>query len=144
MPDENDIDTYINSIHPIIGDLRKSGKYYKYASSPISKFLFFIKYLIKRLSVPTTKVLFERLETILGQYAFETSKHAGVSVSSAGKKEWLPKDFFDEYQIIPFEDRKYMAITKAEEYLDAAYGNWHIYPPEHLRVPTHFSEIYIK
>ena len=144
MPDENDIDGYIRTVSHLMEDLRKSGKYYLFANSPIKKFIFFIKYLVKRISVPSTDVLQARLAEILQRHDYETSDFAGNAVGRWGKREWLPKSTYARIEPRPFENRHYMCISEADAYLTHVYGDWHKLPPVELQVPDHFADVYIQ
>lgn len=143
MPGEDNIDEYIATITKIMEDLRKSGKYYLYTDSIIKKAIFFAKYLLKRLSVPKTSVLHARLAKTLSKYDYDTALYAGNAVGRWGKREWLPKDTYADFELKPFEDRFYMCISKADKYLTHVYGNWHKLPPKEQQEPDHFFDVYI-
>lgn len=143
MPGEDEIDKYISTVSEIMENLRKSGKYYLYADSLLKKALFFGKYLLKRLSVPKTAVLHARLANVLSQYDYDTAQFAGNAVGRWGKREWLPKETYAHFELMPFENRQYMCISEADAYLTHVYGDWHKLPPKELQKPDHFFDVYI-
>lgn len=51
----------------------------------------------------------------------------------------LNKDWFDDVQDMPFEDRIYKGITRFDEYLTTVYGDYMTPLPEDKRVPRHMN-----
>jgi len=144
MPGETEIDSYVNEIQDILDKLRKCGKYYKFEPSLFRKFLFGIKYLIKTIGMPSLKKQFYRLEQIIAKYPFGSTAHAGVSVGQYAKREWMPKEVFEEYTLLNFEGRKIMGLSDYDTYLSHLYSDYMKLPPEEQRVPMHFHNVYIK
>lgn len=143
-PGEKEIDEYCSEIRIVMEDLRKSGKYYLYADSILRKITFFLKYLIKRSTVSSTKCLQAKLAKILSQHEFDSSDYVGNLVGRWGKKECMPKRIYTELEPVQFENRQYIGIKNADEYLTHMYGDWRKLPPENQRVGDHLFEIYMK
>lgn len=144
MPDENGIDDYLEEVAQYIHKIRKVGKYHLFAKSRKDKIAFFIKYIIKRISLPGRDKLFCNLETVLKNYSFENSDFAGLTGGSYGKKEWMPKNIFEHYQLAEFEGKKYCVITQSIKYLETVYGDWQKLPPPEKRIPLHTFEAFMK
>lgn len=144
MPDESEIEPYLKEVTKILEDLRKSGKYYKFTNSILQKINFFIKYLLKRLSVSRTEVLHRRLNQILSQYKFDSSEFAGVAVGTYGIKDIVTRDIFDSFELKRFEDRQFFCVSKADEYLTHIYGDWRTPPSKEKQVGEHFDEVFIE
>lgn len=56
----------------------------------------------------------------------------------------FPKAVFNEYKYYPFEDRYYMGMVNADEYLTSLYGDYMQLPPEEDRKPHHAYKAYLK
>lgn len=144
MPDKDGLEPYIKSIQKITGDLRKNGKYYLFEPSIPKKVLFYLKYLIKRMSLPSKKECYRKLESIIDKYNFGKTPHAGVAISQYTYKEWMDLSIFQKYQTSEFEGKEYMIISAYDACLKNLYGNYMQLPPEDKRVPLHFSKTYMK
>ena len=59
----------------------------------------------------------------------------------SGDKEKVPAAFYGVPRYVPFEDTMMPIPEKAEEYNTQIYGNYMEYPPEELRVPSHFAKV---
>jgi lipopolysaccharide cholinephosphotransferase len=51
----------------------------------------------------------------------------------------IPKEVFIHYQLIPFENRKYMAVKDFDQYLTLTFGDYMVLPPESKRHGHLFS-----
>ncbi len=144
MPDEYEIDDYVESIQQILVNLRKGGKYYKFTPKLLSKGVFFIKYLIKRIYTPSREKCLQKLDSILKKYSMETSTYAGVSIGQYAKREWMEKKIFDNYILLDFEGRKYYGISDYDTYLKNLYHDYMQLPLEKDRIPMHFDNVFIE
>lgn len=59
----------------------------------------------------------------------------------SGDNEKVPAEFFGTARYVPFEDAIMPIPEKAEEYNTHIYGNYMEYPPEEMRVPSHFHNL---
>jgi len=59
-------------------------------------------------------------------------------------KEIMDANIFREYQEVLFENKKFMAIKRYDEYLKGLYGDYMQLPPEEKRVPHHTFKAYKK
>lgn len=142
-PGEDAISQFCDEVRDLLGKIRKSGKYYLFAKSLKQKIWFYIKYLIKRTRTPSTKNLQDKLHVLLNQYDFDNSEYVGNLVGRWGEKECMPKRIYAELVPVEFENRTYMGIKNADEYLTHMYGDWRKLPPVEQRKGDHFYEIFI-
>ena len=59
-------------------------------------------------------------------------------------KEPIPKDVFESYRNIKFENRTYMSVSDYHTYLTRTFGDYMKLPPENKRVTTHSFDPYWK
>jgi len=144
MPGKPEIYDHIAKAMKLNSDLRKSGKYFLFAHSPLQKIVLFCKFLIKRISVPDTATLHKRLADLLSKYDYETADYVCLSGGRYGLKEYVPKSILSGYRLVPFENRQYMCLEQADAYLTHVYGDWHKLPPVEQRVGEHFYDVFIK
>lgn len=144
MPEKNELKPYVEQIQTILENLRKNGKYYLFEKSLPKKVMFFIKYLIKSLTIPSRKKNFRMLEELIAKYPFGASPHAGVAVSQYSYKEWMELSVFEKFQPSEFEGRQYMILSAYDTYLRGLYNDYMQLPPEDQRVPMHLFEVYLK
>lgn len=144
MPEESDLTSYVEQVRPIIGYLRKNGKYYLFENNLHKKFVFFIKYLIKQLTIPSRKTNFHRLEKLLAKYPYGSTPYAGVAVGEDIYKERMDLSVFEKYQTGEFEGRQYMILSAYDTYLRGLYNDYMQLPPEDQRIPMHLFEAYLR
>ena len=77
------------------------------------------------------------LEKRIKQYNSQTDLPLIVTANYATMNRLLDSDTFDEYEEIPFEDKKYLAIKKREHLLTKWYGDYMKLPPENKRKNGH-------
>lgn len=58
-------------------------------------------------------------------------------IAGAICKNPIPKDVFESYSEIQFENRKYMAVSDYDTYLTATFGDYMTLPPVEKRIPHH-------
>lgn len=134
-------------LFPISGlrekDKDKKSKIYKYVALFISKyydpeyFAFTKKRKIFNALTPTFK-----LNTILKYYFKHIAKldELGKEITNAdflSANKYFDYDLFTEYVDIQFENYKFMAIKRYDDYLSTAYGDYMTLPPEDKRSPHH-------
>lgn len=83
------------------------------------------------------KYLAIKLDKIAKGAGDESCKLRGDIVWGYGEKEIMDAIIFNEYTDLPFEDRRYMAIAKYDEYLTHLYGDYMQLPPVEKRVSHH-------
>lgn len=143
MLDGDEANSYEN-LQKIMNDLRRGGKYWKYTESIKEKFLFFIKYHIKKLKTDSLAKNFAKLHQIISKCKFGESEYAGCLVSLYGyKRERLRTEIFLKYKDIQFETRTYKCIEDYDAYLRNIYGDYMKLPPVEARVGMHYSEVYL-
>lgn len=138
---------FIEETRAILDKIKKVGKYYKYTSNPKEKIIMFLKYCVKISKIKGTaniKKLFDKYYKILSEYNYNDSKLVGLMGGNYGIREVWPKEIFEDYKIVDFEDRKYQIIKDAEKYLEITYGNWQRIPPENERMIPHVSNAFIQ
>lgn len=65
-------------------------------------------------------------------------------IAGAICKSPIPKEVFDSFSEIRFENRNYMAVSDYDTYLTATFGDYMTLPPEEKRVPHHEFDAYWK
>ena len=73
-----------------------------------------------------------------------TSQFSGTIFTTYREKEIMPKQVFEEYILVPFEDAEFMATKEWDTYLTKIYGNYMQLPPEEKRVTHHTFKAYYK
>jgi len=86
------------------------------------------------------KILLKELQ----KYNVSDMKGAGFILSEYSVRECIPKDTFEEYEDIQFEDRTFESIKNSEVYLNALYGDFMQLPPMDKRQPKHAYVSYWK
>jgi lipopolysaccharide cholinephosphotransferase len=56
----------------------------------------------------------------------------------------FPKEWFDEFIEVDFEDGKFLSIKGYDPYLSKYYGNYMSFPPKETQVPTHNYKAFYK
>lgn len=129
MPEKNELKPYVEQVQTILENLRKNGKYYLFEKSLPKKVMFFVKYLIKSLTIPSRKENFRRLEELIAKFPYGASSHAGVAVSQYSYKEWMELSVFEKFQPSEFEGRENMILSAYDTYLRGLYNDYMKLPP---------------
>ena len=85
----------------------------------------------------------KKCDRLLRKYDFETSAFAGAVIGRYRMKERYPKTLFEEYCELPFEDKRFMAISGYDLYLSQHYSDYMKLPPLKDRL-NHSLEAYWK
>lgn len=146
MPDPSEDSEELKlSVLNIMDNIRKAGKYYKYEKNIFKKCFRFLKYFIKRITVPSTKSSFEQLNNIIARYPFGETEYAGAFVSQYGYiRERQKLSVFMEYTDIPFENRIFRSIVDYHSYLSGLYGDYMKLPPKEQQVGKHYFDVFLK
>ncbi len=81
-----------------------------------------------------------KIENKIQQYYLKINgtKYVANSVDNTyGKKEIMPAEYFEEYELIQFENYEFYSIKKRDEYLKRIYGDYMKLPPVEKRVTHH-------
>lgn len=84
----------------------------------------------------TEKLLLKSVQ-IMKKYPYDTSNYILVLPSEYGKKEMVPKKYYDPPRVTEFEDMKVLIPNKAELVLTGLYGDYMKYPPKEERTSKH-------
>lgn len=141
---DNEINMYVESLNDIIFNVKRQGKYYKYAPSIVKKIEFYLKYIIKNISLIGKKKSYNEFEDLIARYPYQESDFILITGSAYGSKAYMPKSLFDNFTLTKFENRDYFIIEKADQYLTKIYGNWRELPPKEKRIPRHTFDAYFK
>jgi len=73
---------------------------------------------------------------------FEGSNFVANSIFGYHKKEQMPKNIFDSYVLLKFEDRKFYAVKDYNTYLSNLFGDYMQLPPKEKQISKHDFEAY--
>lgn len=132
LPDESQLDQYLEQYNDIVGKIWMSTKRY---GMPLKDLL---KYYIFKFKYPSRMKYILELERFLAAYPFETSDCTGAITGIYARKEHMPAYTFKKYIKLPFEGKSYMAIADYDAYLTKHYGNYMELPPVEKRVTHKF------
>lgn len=78
-----------------------------------------------------------KLEKIITQFPYESSKYVGNYLGSYGEKEFVPKECFGKPILYCFEDTEFYGPQNYDLYLSSIYGDYMQLPPVNQRINTH-------
>ncbi len=98
--------------------------------------IFKIKKIIQKFVLAFIPITYLRNKVIKNakKYKFEQSEIVGCNVWGYGLRECIPKDTFDEYVKLKFEDTDFKALKKYDVYLSSIYGDYMKLPPKEKRL----------
>ena len=111
---------------------------YKYNQSTIKSFIYSIRSVLYKL-VPLVlfKISFDFI--IKRNLKNNNSKYVASYAGVYGvEKEIIPREWFDEYIDIEFENNKFSSMKLWDPYLKNHYGDYMKLPPAEKRIPHHF------
>ena len=79
---------------------------------------------------------------IVHRIPFAKSALAGNLFGTSPKREAMPREWFEEYTELPFEDIKVRVPKEYDKYLTTLYHDWRAFPPEDKRVGRHKNKGY--
>lgn len=141
----SDIKEHYNNILRMRKTLSRICPFYRVVGK--NRFLWFVKYLTKRLIYPyfgTVPTLKQAIDSKSASFPLHNSAYGGVIIGGYGLREILPVTVFETYCDILFEGRTYMSIADYDTYLSAIYGNYMQLPPEEKRVTHHLYDVFIE
>ena len=109
------------------------------------KFLWFVKYCIKRLRYPhpgNCADIKYGINADLSSYRFEESPLAGAYFGDGDLREFMPREWFESYTHLEFEGKSYPVISHYDEYLRQLFGDYMQLPPEDQRTSRHLYDVY--
>lgn len=71
----------------------------------------------------------EKINDLAMKYSKEDCPYVFEMIAGMQCKKMIPSVVFDEYDEIPFENRKYMAVKDYDTYLERTFGNYMQLPP---------------
>lgn len=101
-----------------------------------NKILLFTTWLMGRFFTQTVKVRWYSKVSQWGKHHYEKINIYNTWFDQIGRLEF-DKNIIDEYVLLCFEGRKYMAVQGYDSYLKKLYGDYMQMPPEEQRVPSH-------
>lgn len=134
LPVFSQVPGYIDEMHAIQKQLRRTSKFYEWSGNKAWEF---VKYLIKRMITPSRKVIIKQLDDFFNRYDFESSDYAGSIVGVYAEKEAMKADVFRHYIELTFEGRTYSGIADYDAYLTKHYGDYMKLPPKDQQVSNH-------
>jgi len=138
-----DTDSFCGRLRSLSGKLARICPFYKVV--PKRRFVWFLKYLMKRLAYPyfgTSLQLKRKIDRFSSRYPLETSPMGGCVLGSYGRKEVVESRVFRSFGSLPFEGRRYRAITNYDRYLSSLYGDYMQLPPVEKRVTHHLYDAF--
>ena len=92
--------------------------------------------------IGANKILIKYVETAQ-KYSHNSTQCAGVVLYGEGiEKEIMPREAFDNMEVITFEGEDFLVIDKYENYLKNMYGDYMKLPPIDQRVSKHPHDVY--
>jgi len=81
--------------------------------------------------------LSEKLDNMAKTSGKKDAKYCGCVVWGYGTREIMPSNIFDDYNLVPFEDRQFYVMKGYDTYLTSIYGDYMQLPPEGERQSPH-------
>lgn len=75
------------------------------------------------------------------RFNYDSSSIAASLLGAWGEKEIMPKAFWGQPQLLPFETIHIFCPQKLDEYLTNLYGDWRTPPPKEKRISSHDCNI---
>ncbi len=110
-----------------------------------NKVLWFLKYLLKRIRYPyfgSCVSVKAQIEHDLRACPFENAPLA--SSYYYGVQEFRPREWFESYTTLVFENKTYPVISQYDAYLRCQYGDYMQLPPEEERVSHHDYDSFLE
>lgn len=85
----------------------------------------------------SSRALMEKVDTLCGQYGFDSSSHVGNLMSPWKFREVVPREVFGTPTLYPFENISVYGAENPEAFLTSVYGDWKQLPPPEKRVTHH-------
>lgn len=87
----------------------------------------------------------DKLEKLARVKPYDDNKYVGCVVwLSGGEKDIFPREWFDEYIEVPFEEYTFRIPRMYDKILKHIYGDYMKLPPENERVGHHDYQVYKK
>lgn len=90
------------------------------------------------------KQLVKEMKSLSFSYPFNLSENVANSIWGYGKKEIMPRKWFEEYIDIEFEGHVFKGLRCYNEFLYQIYGDWDKMPPEDKRIAHHYYKAFLK
>lgn len=135
---------HFDQLNRILNRLGVFCPFYKTMSK--NRFLWLAKFIIKRIIhiYPHSFLHLKKELTLkLKQYPFKSSALAALYCGGDGWREILPKEIFETYTDVTFEQRSYKAISGYDTYLSSVFGDYMQLPPVSERIPKHNYNYYL-
>ena len=112
-------------------------------TSPLRKMVKFPFYLFSK-AIGKDR-LQDKLEKLARVKPYDDNKYVGCVVwLSGGEKDIFPREWFDEYIEVPFEEYTFRIPRMYDKILKHIYGDYMKLPPENERVGHHDYQVYKK
>lgn len=86
-----------------------------------------------------------KLTNLANRIPYDESKYVGCVVwLSGGEKDIFPREWFDTFETLSFEDSEFRVPGKYKEFLTKVYGDYMALPPEKDRIGHHNYAVYKK
>lgn len=123
---------------------KKLAKYHNRLAFSDSKSDNILKNVIHKLSRPLYKVYRDKMINEVFKYCNLTNYKYLIdgTWSDNREREYVPKDWFDTYDRLEFENHEFKVISHYKEWLNLIYGNWKQLPPKEERVGHHYFDLY--
>ena len=142
--DKQECEAFLNSMKPV------KKKYRLKLLKPSFKNVWWKRLLIRASKVLVMKYslkdLSSRMTDMISSINNPSSKYVGVLASNSFSSNCImPRDWFLEYEMVPFCDMEFMCIKNTDEYLTLQYGDYMQLPPVEKRTSPHtLNNVYWK
>lgn len=139
LPSKESLHEFLQQKDELASNLWRTAKTYKYEKK---KTIAFLKYCIKRIVFPSRKIMMKEMQNFAQKWSFDNYPFS--SADTLSRKLVLPKEYFKETIMLPFEDHEFCCIKEYDAFLKLEYGDYMTPPPENQRIPPHNNHIYWK
>lgn len=133
VPEKNLWSQYFMRLRMLEKRVIKTTRFYTFQSGKFLK----LKYLIKRMIYGSREEKIKEIEAFYHQYTFGKTIYAGAITGRYAEIEIMKTPIFQSYTLLPFEGRKYCAISHYSEYLKQHYGDYMQLPPKDKQISLH-------
>lgn len=142
---KEDINAHYASIVSLYSWIPRLCPFYKVVG--VDKIKWYIKYIVKRIRYfhfGSCHDIKEELVKKLEQFPFESSPMAGAYFGDDEIREFMPRQWFEDFIEMEFEGKFYKVLSRYDDYLKKLFGDYMELPPDNERHSHHRYDSYIE